>query len=165
MKTRLLFLGVAVATIALAQPLGAASDTKPLTVNATVAATAKLTVSSATVAFADADPDVTPSITASGGAITVTAKGKTSAAGNITLTILAGADLTSGSDTIPIANVTWTATGDLVAGTMSKTIAQSVGSWTGSGSRTGTQTYKLANSWDYVTGSYTASATYTMTAP
>jgi hypothetical protein len=166
MKTRFLLLGIAIAAIALAQPLGAVTDTKALTVSATVAATAKLTLSRNTVAFPDADPDVTPSIPATGGAITVDAKGKTGAASLITLTLVAATDLTSGGDTIAISNVTWTATGaGFVAGTMSTATAQTVGSWTGSGNRSGTQSYVLANSWSYATGSYTAAATYTLTAP
>jgi hypothetical protein len=41
----------------------------------------------------------------------------------------------------------------------------SLGSWTGGGSQAGTQTYKLVNSWDYKTGTYTATITYTLTAP
>ena len=42
----------------------------------------------------------------------------------------------------------------------------SFGAWTGSGNHTGlTQTYALANSWAYATGSYAAVVTYTLTAP
>ena len=166
MRLRLLVLLIAVAAVALVQPLSAVTDTKPLTVSATVAATAKLTLTSATVTFPDADPDVTPSIPANEGAITVTAKAKTGAASPVTLTLLAATDLTSGSDTIAISNVTWTATGGgFVAGTMNNSVAQTVGSWTGSGNRTGTQSFVLANSWSYATGSYSAAATYTLTAP
>jgi hypothetical protein len=40
-----------------------------------------------------------------------------------------------------------------------------VGAWTGSGNQTGTQTYSLANSWTYATGTYTAALTYTLTVP
>ena len=166
MKTRILVLAVAAAAFALAQPINAANDTKGLTVSATVSATAKLSLSSAAVSFADADPDTVPSIAATGGAITITAKAKTGAAGVATLTVLAAADLVSGSDSIAITNVTWTVTGaSYAAGTMSKSSAVSVGSWTGSGVRVGTQSYLLANSWSYTTGSYSASATYTLTAP
>ena len=91
---------------------------------------------------------------------------KTGSASTATLTVLAAGDLTSGTDTIAISNVTWTATGaGFVAGTMNKTTAQSAGSWTGSGNRSGTFSYFLANSWSYPTGSYTATTTYTLTAP
>jgi hypothetical protein len=162
---RLLLAALAVA-LAAAQPLGAASTTGNVTVAATVAATAKLSLSSATVSFANADPDTTPSIAATEGALTITAKGKTSTGSTITLTVLSADDLKSGTDAIAITNITWTASGaGFVAGTMNKTAAQSVGSWTSSGNRTGTQTYAMANSWSYPTGNYVATATYTLTAP
>ena len=166
MKTRLLLLGVAVAAVALVQPLSAAVDTKPITVSATVAATAKLALSVATVTFPDADPDATPSIAATEGAITITAKGKTTAGSNITLTLQAAGALVSGGDSIPISNVTWTVAGPgFVPGTMSSTAAVSVASWLNSGNRAGQLSFFLANSWDYKVGSYSVGATYTLTAP
>ena len=168
MKMKLLVLGVVICAVVAAQPLLAAgaTDTKSLAVSATVSATAKLTVSATTLTFPNSDPDTVPSIAATEGVVNITAKSKTSAAGGVTLTILAGADLTSGTDTIAISNITWTVSGaGFAAGTMNKTTAQSVASWTGSGNRTGTQTYALANSWSYATGAYAATATYTLTAP
>jgi hypothetical protein len=166
MKLRFLLLGVVIVTIALVQPLGAATATSAVTVSATVAATAKLSLSAATVSFANADPDTTPSIAATEGPITVTAKGKTTAASNITLTLQAADDLKSGTDTILAGNVTWTASGaGFVAGTLNKASAVSVGSWAGSGSRAGTLSFVMVNSWAYPTGSYSAAATYTLTAP
>ncbi len=143
----------------------AATDTKTVTVSATVSATAKLTLSSATLTFPDADPDTTPSIAPNEGAINISAKGKTSAAGNITLVVRSDGNLVSGGDSIAISNLTWTVTGaGYVPGTMN-TVDQSLGSWTGSGNYAGTQTYALANSWSYVTGTYGATLTYTLTAP
>lgn len=166
MKLRVLLLGAAVAAVALVQPLSAATDTKPITVSASVAASAKLTLSIATVSFPDADPDLVPSISNSEGAVTVTAKGKTTTGSNVALTLQAAGDLASGSDTIPISNVTWTAAGaGFVAGTMSSTSAVSVGSWANSGNRTGQLSFFLLNSWDYEVGSYSVGATYTLTAP
>jgi hypothetical protein len=143
----------------------AASDVKTVAVTATVSATAKLTLGSATLTFPDADPDTTPSIAPTEGAITINAKAKTSAAGNVTLVVKSGGNLVSGGDSIAISNLTWTVTGaGYSAGTMGTT-DQGLGSWTGSGNYGGTQTYALANSWAYVTGSYTATLTYTLTAP
>jgi hypothetical protein len=53
-----------------------------------------------------------------------------------------------------------------VAGTMSSTAPVTVASWNpGSGNHSGTITPFLANSWDYKTGSYSATATFTLTAP
>ena len=135
-----------------------------VTVSAQVNAKAKLTLGSATASFDDADPDTTPLLTATS-AISIDVKARTGASDNVTLTVLAGGDLTNGSDTIPIGNLTWTVTGsNFAAGTMA-TSAVSLGSWTGGGNQSGTQTYKLVNSWSYRTGLYQATITYTLTAP
>lgn len=166
MKTRYVVLGMALMATVAAQPLAAISTTSNLTVNATVAAAASLSLGSAAINFPDANPDSTPSINATENPVSINAKGKTSTSGSITLTLLAGGDLTSGSNTIGINNVTWTSTGTgYASGTMNKTTAQSVGTWTGSGARPGSLSFALANSWSYATGSYTASATFTLTAP
>ena len=161
-----LILGVAAAAIAAAQGVGAATATGSLSASVTVSAMAKLTLSSATVSFANADPDTSPIIAAAEGALTITAKGKTSTGATIALTLLAADDLRSGGDRIPISNITWTASGSgFAAGTMSKVTAQPVGSWANSGSRTGTQSFAMVNSWSYAAGSYTTTAAYTLTAP
>lgn len=143
----------------------AASATSTVNVTATVSATAKLSLSEAAISFPDADPDSTPSIPGSA-VITITAKGKAQTGNTITLTVQASDDLKSGGDTIPIANISWTAGGDTgyVAGTMSKSSAVTLGSWGQSGAYNGTQSYALANSWNYKTGSYATSVTYTLTA-
>ena len=152
--------------LVMAAPVPASTATEDLTINAAVASRATLTLGSSAINFPDADPDETLSIPANEGAVSVTAKARTGSTGAVTLTVLAGGDLTSGSDTIAVGNVTWTAAGTgFAGGTMNKTEAQSAGSWTGPGNRTGTFSYSLANSWDYVSGSYTATATYTLTSP
>ncbi len=147
----------------------AATDSKNLTISVTVANTAKLTLSAATVSFADADPDVTNPIV-SADVITIDAKAKTGAASSVTLTCKANTNLADGGNSIGIANVTWAGadtigTGFNATGTMSTTADQPVGTWTGSGARQGTQTYSLVNSWGYVPGSYSAVVVYTLTAP
>jgi hypothetical protein len=135
-----------------------------ISVTANVAAKASLTLGAASITFADANPDVTPSMTSS--AVTVAVKARTSAAGAVTLTVLASGDLTSGSNTIGISNLTWTATGSgFQTGTADKTTAQTVGAWTGPGSPSGTQTFALPNSWSYATGTYTVTLNYTLSAP
>jgi hypothetical protein len=165
MKTgRILIVALALVFLATGAAL-AASATQNITINATVNSKAKLTFTTTTINFSDADPDTTPVITSTD-VPTVTAKVRTS--GTPTLTCLAGGDLTSGTDTIAISNVSWTASGDYQAGTMSKSAAVSVDNgWTGSGTKTGTLTYQLANSWDYKASAtpYTATVTYTLTAP
>ena len=144
----------------------AASDEKNLTVNAQVDARAKLTLGASTINFPDADPDEVPSISASQNPVTVTAKVRTGKNSTATLEHQAAGDLKSGGDEISISNVTWTATGTgYEPGTMNKTTKQTAGSWVGSGSRTGSFSYFLANSWDYATGNYTVTTTYTLTAP
>ena len=138
------------------------TDTANLSVNATVSSRAKLTLGTASITFADSDPDTVPSITVAPINLTVKAR---KASGSVTVSVVASADLTSGTDTIGISNLTWTATGSgYVAGTMALT-DQSLASFANSGSYAGTQTYALANSWTYATGSYSTTVTYTLTVP
>ena len=166
MKTKIVLLLVAAIALALVQPLGAATATSNITMTATVSDAATLIVSLAALTFPNADPDTVPSVAATQGAVTITARARTSGGSTVTLTLLAASDLTSGGDTIAISNMTWTVGGaGFVAGTMSRLAAQSVASWTNSGNRTGTQTFALANSWSYPTGNFSATATYTLTAP
>jgi hypothetical protein len=140
-------------------------QTGSINVTANVAAKAKLSLSAASITFADADPDVTPTMVAS--AVTIDVKARTTAAANVTLTVLASGDLVSGADTIGIGGLTWAATGSgyQATGTSNKTTAQTLGSWTGSGSPSGTQTYSLPNSWTYATGTYTVTLNYTLSVP
>lgn len=140
------------------------TQTGSINVTANVNAKAKLTLGAASITFADADPDVTATMVAS--AVSVDVKARTTAAANVTLTVLASGDLVSGGDTIGIGGLTWTATGSgYQAGTSNKTTAQTLGSWTGSGSPSGTHTYSLPNSWTYATGTYTVTLNYTLTVP
>lgn len=107
-----------------------------------------------------------PLISAAGGAITITAKARASLAATVTLTVIAADDLRSGLDTIPASALTWIGSGaGFVNGTVSRATPQVVGSWTGSGIRTGTQTYRFQNSWSYRTGTYSVSLLYTLVSP
>jgi hypothetical protein len=144
----------------------AATDTENLTINAAVSARAKLTLSDNTINFIDADPDVTDPIPATENAVTVEVKARTGALSDVTLTHRASGNLIDGAKTITIDNVTWTATGaGYVAGTMSTGSDVAAGSWTGPGDYDGTFSYFLDNDWAYEPGSYSASSTYTLTAP
>jgi hypothetical protein len=135
-----------------------------INVTATINAKAKLTLGAGSISFADADPDAFTSVTA--GPVTVDVKTRTSAAGVVTLTVLADGDLVSGGNSIGIGNLSWSATGaGFQAGTASKTVATTVGSWTGGGTPSGGQTFALVNSWTYATGSYTLKLNYTLSAP
>ena len=156
----------ALAVFAAGSP-AAAQSTATATVNVTVNVSARAALDlhgTNSVAFADADPDTTTSISAP--AIAIDVKGRTAGGSNVTLTVISNHDLTSGGDTIGIGNLTWTATGTgFAGGTMDKTTAQTVGAWAGSGLHSGAVTLKLANSWAYNAGAYTATLTYTLTAP
>jgi hypothetical protein len=161
------FAAITLGLAAMPNAADAATATHDLTINATVAARATLTLGAATINFADADPETVTSIGATENPVSVVAKVRTAAASTPTLTVLAGGPLTSGTDTIAISNVTWTASGaPFSAGTMNAAVAQSAASFSaGSGNYTGSYSFFLANSWAYNVGSYTASATYTLTAP
>ena len=120
-----------------------------------------LTLGASTIRFPDANPSLTPSIAAIENPIPVEVK--YTGQGNWVLTVIAGGDLTSGPDVIPISRVRWTATGATYRdGTMSKTTAQTVGSGTRNvqGSQ-GTLRFTLQNSWAYATGNYAQVITFT----
>ncbi len=163
-KAILLSLLVPAALVAWTSPAAAQAQQATLNVTAVVGARAVLTLSNNAVTFPDADPDTVTSITGSPSPITVTAKSRTSSGNAVTLTVEASSDLTDGSNTIPASKVSWTATGDLSAGTLS-TIAVTIGSWTNSGVRSGGMTFALENSWTYATGNYTTTVTFTLSAP
>lgn len=160
--------GVLIALLMLASPgpaAGARTASTVVTVNAPLASSAVLTLNRTSISFPDSDPNTVPSIPANV-TVAATVTATTNVGMLITLNVLAQGDLVSGGNTIPINNITWTATGTgFIAGTMSKTTSQLAGQWTTSVNRTGTFSYRLANSWSYATGSYTQSVTYTLTAP
>jgi hypothetical protein len=164
-KTLALLCALAAVSVPLA--VNAATDNQTLTINATVSARAKLVLAPTVINFPDADPDLTPSIAATENSVNVLSSVRTTLAGVSTLTCQANGDLLSGGDAIPISNVTWTSTGVgyVAAGTMNNSVAQNVGSWTGSGANVGTMDYFLANSWAYNVGNYTQTVAYTLTAP
>jgi len=162
-RTVPLFLVVLV--IVAASGLPAIAQTSNATLNASVNGLARLSLSSAAISFPDADPDAVPSIQAAPGAINVTVKARTLPGGTVTLTVVANGPLRSGIDTIPASNITWGATGaGFSNGTLSAAVPQVVGSWSGSGIRTGTQTFFFRNLWSYATGTYTLTMTYTLSA-
>ena len=150
---------------------GASTATKDVTLSATVSSSAKLTLATSTISFPDGDPDAALPIAATENPAVVTAKVKTGSASTATLKVLAATDLTSGTDTIDITNVTSTATNSsgsfFEAGPVpwSKSSPGATVGQGNSGSFAGTFNWFLANSWDYPTGNYTATATYTLTAP
>ena len=144
----------------------AAQTTTTATLSANVGTLANLTLSSVSVSFPDADPDAVPQVSAAGGPLTITTKARATHLSQVMLTVQANGPLRSGLNTIAAGAITWTSTGTgFVAGTLSSAASVTVGSWIGSGTRAGTQTLKFQNLWTYATGTYTATLTYTLSAP
>jgi len=144
----------------------AAQETVTATLSANLGGLAKLTLSSTTVTFPDADPDAFPLISPATGPLTVTVKARASAGSTVRLTISAVDDLRSGTFIIPVSTLTWTTAGaGFIGGTVSRAAAQTLGTWTGSGVNVGTQTYRFQNSWVYAPGTYTLVLYYTLAAP
>ncbi len=155
-----------VAVMLAAVIIDAATRTRTATATATINALAKLTFSTTSIAFPDADPDSVPNIAQTGSPLTITAKARTTIGSAVNLSVAASGDLRSGLNLIPVSQLRWTATGTgFAAGTMSASTPQTVGTWTSSGSRSGTQSYYLINSWSYAAGTYTTTLTYTLSAP
>ena len=144
----------------------AAGQASTATLSASLNPVADLTLSTASVAFPDADPDTVPQIPSSAGPILITAKARAIAGGQVLLTVQATDDLRSGVTIIPASNITWTATGTgFVSGTLSTTSPVTLASWTNSGVHTGSQQLYFRNLWTHPTGTYTLSILYTLTAP
>lgn len=118
-----------------------------------------------TFSFASADPDTSPTI--SSGTITVNYRVRNNAAGTWQITLLANGDFVSGGATIPISNVSWTASSPFVNGTLSNSVAQTLGSGSGNvdPAQQDTVVFILANSWSYSVGVYTQTVRITLTAP
>lgn len=126
----------------------------------------EVTVTPAVVSFPSADPDTTPLMIAAPVQVSYRIRQNT---GPWTLTVLAGGDLISGTSSVDISNVTWVATPapPFQNGTLSKTVAQTLASGTGNvnPTRTGSITFRVANSWTYSAGIYTQTVTLTLSAP
>jgi hypothetical protein len=131
------------------------------------AQTLTLGLSPASITFASADPDTTPSIAAP--AITVTYRVRNNTGGSWRITLLSDSDLTSGPASIPINFVTWTASPSppFQNGTLSRAAAQTLASGAGDVTvpATGTVVFRLENRWTHNTGIYTASVQFTLVAP
>lgn len=125
-----------------------------------------LSIAPASITFASADPDVSPTVAAAPIVVRVRVRQN---AGNWTLTVLAGGDLIAGPSTVDITNVSWTATPapPYQNGTLSKTVAQRMASGTGNvnPAENGSVTFRMANSWTYSAGTYTQTLIFTLSAP
>ena len=126
-----------------------------------------LNLQTTSITFQSADPDTTPVVTAQ--SIVIRYRVQQNAGGSWRLTVLATGDLISGTASIDISNVSWTATPTppFQAGTLSKTVEQTVASGFGNVNpqQTGTLVFRLVNSWTYSVGTYTQSFVFTLSAP
>ena len=136
------------------------------TLSANLGSLAKLSFSTNSLSFPDANPDLVPQVPSTPPAITITAKARAARLASITLTVVASADLRSGVNTIAASNLTWTASGPgFVGGTLSAATPQIVASWSASGNYVGTQQFQFRNLWTHPTGTYTLTLLYTLTSP
>jgi len=98
----------------------AATATKSLVIKAKVGKVAKLIVDTNTITFPNMDQNETTQVPAIQNDIKVIVKVRTESTSPISLNIIADGDLASGSDTIPVQNVIWQASGQgFVSGTLS----------------------------------------------
>lgn len=160
------FLAAVMAWTVAAPVARASAQVATATLSANVSTVAKLTLSTASASFPDADPDAIPQIPAAGGPILITAKSRANPGTQVLLTVQAADDLRSGVNVISASNITWTATGTgFVAGTLSTVSPVTLAAWTGSGVRAGSQQLYFRNLWTHPTGTYTVSLVYTLSAP
>lgn len=146
-------------------PTWAAAQTEVATLNANLGGIARLSLSSSAITFPDSDPDTVPQIEATPGIVSIAAKARATHGSVVALTVQASDDLRSGLDTIPAGHITWTASGaGFVGGTLSASVPQTVGSWMGSGVRTGTASFRFLNLWSYPIGTYSLTMTFTLSA-
>lgn len=125
-----------------------------------------LTITPAAFTFPSADPDVSPVVNSP--TLTVRYRVQQNRDAPWRITIVANGDLVAGSASIPISNVTWTATPSppFQNGTMSSTVEQLVASGNGNVPTTnGSITFALVNSWNYAAGVYSQSFVFTISAP
>jgi len=136
------------------------------TLNLNLGSHARLSFSATALTFPNADPDLTPQVSSVPDSIAITAKARTTRNGQITVTVQSTDDLRSGVTTLPASLITWGAQGaGFLPGALSASTAELVGAWTGSGVRTGSQTFSFRNEWTHPPGTYSLTLVYTISAP
>jgi hypothetical protein len=157
-------------TILLALLLAQSPVSGPQTASATlslnVGSHARVAFASSTMTFPDADPDLVPLVAAVPQSVEITAKARAPRNAQVSLTLQAADDLRSGINTLPASLIRWTVTGSgFVPGTLSRATAQTVATWTGSGVRSGAQSFAFENRWTHPPGTYSVTLIYTMSTP
>ncbi len=126
-----------------------------------------LRIQPTSLTFPSADPDALPTVEAQ--ALVVRYRVRGNAGQPWRITVLAAGDLLAGTAAIDISNVTWVATPTppFQAGTLSKTVEQTVASGFGNVNpfQTGTVVFRLVNSWTYSVGVYSQTFVFTLSAP
>lgn len=149
-----------------ATPAVAAAQTRTATVNVSIDGVARMSLSVNAITFPDSNPSLVTQVSPTSGPLTITVKARTPLNSTVRLSVLASDDLRSGVRTIPASTITWTTSGaGFVPGTLNRTTPQAVGTWIGSGARTGTQSLLFANSWNHPAGTFTLTMTYTLSSP
>lgn len=117
------------------------------------------------IVFADASPDLFPVLGPQSVTLEVKAVGRRPVPW--TLTLIADSDFRSGPDIIPISVVSWMAIPDppYRSGTLSTVTPQLIGSGMTHEFTSVTFDFYMQNSWAYNAGNYSATATFTLSAP
>jgi hypothetical protein len=174
MKRKITELGILVLSLSLigvGLVQAAETDTANVTLSAEIVSTATLTLSTTTITFVGHESPPTAMAASENGA-TVRATFRTASTAPATLKVLASGDLVNtvtATDKIPITALKSRATGAsfFLAGpiTWSSTDDGAEVGTGQSGDYTGAFTWALDNSWNYPTGTFTATAVYTLTSP
>ena len=124
-----------------------------------------LQLSPGNILFPDASPDLVPVIGPVSVLVTVKAVGQPGYPW--LLTLVANSDLRSGPDVIPISALSWTASPNppFSGGTLSVVTPRVVGSGIAHINTVARFDFTMLNSWGYNAGTYTATATFTLSAP
>ena len=152
---RIVFVCRGVLVLAAIVPLGAASRSRTATATVTVAALAKLSLSASTLSFPDANPDTVPTIPRDGRRHHHRHQGADVAGQlRVSLSVLASDDLRSGVSTIPVVGHALDGQRDRlrVGNDEPRRWPRTWAPGSDPGSRVGTQSYTLTNSWTYATG-------------
>jgi hypothetical protein len=137
-----------------------------LATSALAAARVSLTINRSAINFPDSDPDLVPSVPASENPLTIGVRVTGNPKDAWRLEVLASGDLVSGSNTIPISNVSWTGKPlPLIDGKLGRTTPQVVASGSGNVNLNGTLQFYFKNSWNYLVGNYSQVIIYTLSVP
>ncbi|HWP34105.1 MAG TPA: hypothetical protein VNM66_00770 [Thermodesulfobacteriota bacterium] len=151
--------------------LAAAASLLPGVPAPAAAAQLNLNVNPASITFPDLNPDLSPSVPSTPATVRVRIRVRMNGGQPWQLTLAANDHLRSGADVITVDNVTWTTTPAAPPWTAGGTLALAPGQMVASGTgnvnppETADLAFRLANRWTYAVGTYTTTATFTLSAP